>query len=183
MPLENASLEDVDAVLDPLREISASELEAEGFPRERIRVEAQVDMRYVGQAFELTTPVPADAREVADLVAAFHRLYEERYTHADDGPVEAVSFRVSAYGLTEKPALPHLPTSDVSPEPFATRAVIFEGDPVATPVYRRDTLHPGPVVDGPALIEEDGAATLVPPGFTVRCHESAALLLTRDDES
>ena len=59
--------------------------------------------------------------------------------------------------------------------------MIFDADPVATPVYRRDALHPGPLLEGPALVEEDGAATLVPPGFTLRCHDDGALLLTRDD--
>jgi N-methylhydantoinase A len=181
MALEDASLADIDAVLTPLREQAARELAAEGFALEDIRVEAQVDMRYVGQAFELTTPVPAGASHMADLVAAFHRLYEERYTHADDGPVEAVSFRVSAYGLTAKPALPQLAASDSPPQPFATRTVIFDTDPVVTPVYRRDALHPGPLLEGPALVEEDGAVTLVPPGFTLRCHDGGALLLTRDD--
>ena len=67
-------------------------------------MECHVGLRYVGQAFELSTRLPDDARDVDALVSAFHALYEERYTHADGGPVEAVCFRVSAYGVTDKPA-------------------------------------------------------------------------------
>jgi N-methylhydantoinase A len=148
-----------------------------------VRVEAQVDLRYAGQAFELTTPLPDDARSIGDLLAAFHALYEERYTHADEGAVEAVAFRVSAYGLSGKPGLPRLAPATVPPAPFATRPVLFDAEPLATPVYRRDALRPGPVIDGPALVEEPGAATLVPPGFSLRCHPGGALILTRAEAS
>lgn len=181
LPLAGATLDDVHAALAPLRDAALAELEAEGFRGERVRVEAQVDMRYAGQAFELTTPLPDGARDLDDLVAAFHALYEERYTHAGDGPVEAVAFRVSAYGLTDKPQLAPLEPGDAPPRPFATRDVVFDAGPRPTPVYRRAELRPGPALDGPALIEEDGAATLVPPGFRVECHVRGALLVTRGD--
>jgi N-methylhydantoinase A len=57
--------------------------------------------------------------------------------------------------------------------------VIFDDDAVATPVYARNDLLPGPGIDGPAVVEEDGSVTLVPPGFSIRCHERGALLMTR----
>ena len=46
-------------------------------------------------------------------------------------------------------------------------------------VYQRSGLAPGPGIIGPAVIEEGGSVTLVPPGFQVACHERGALILTR----
>ncbi|MCP5155905.1 MAG: hydantoinase/oxoprolinase family protein [Ectothiorhodospiraceae bacterium] len=177
MPLAGASLDDVRAVLAPMREEAAAELAAEGFPAERIRFEAAVDMRYVGQAFELTTPLADDARDVADLVAAFHRVYEERYAHADDGPVEAVSFRLSAYGLTEKPGLPSPAGRALDAARRGSRPVRFAGEMRETPVYRREDLPATARIEGPAIVEEAGSATVVPPGARCVRHPSGALVI------
>jgi N-methylhydantoinase A len=181
MPLAGATLGDVRAVLAPLRDAARAELEAEGFTGDRARFECHVDLRYVGQAFELTTPLADDAADLDALVETFERIYEERYTHADQGPVEAVSFRATGFGITETPALPALPASRGAPRAFATRAVIFDAAPVDTPVYRRDALGGGDRIAGPAVIEEDGAVTLLPPTFSLEVHPTGALLLTRGD--
>ena len=101
-------------------------------------------------------------------------------THTDEGPVEAVAFRLAAHGLTENPVLSALAPGGETPEPAGTRAIIFNQGVLDTPVYRRDALTRGTTLSGPAAIEEDGAATLVPPSFSVECHASGALILTRD---
>ncbi len=180
MPLAGADLGDLRAVLAPLREAAIAELADDGFDDASTRVECHVDLRYAGQAFELTTPLADDARSVDDLVAAFHALYAERYTHADDGPVEAVAFRVSAHGITGKPALPALAPARAAPRPVASRPVHFDSGAVDTPVLERAAMGAGAHVTGPAIVEEDGATTLVPPGFTAACHASGALILTRE---
>jgi N-methylhydantoinase A len=75
--------------------------------------------------------------------------------------------------------LPALPESKGTPRPAATRAAIFDAEPLDTPVYRRDALGRGDRIAGPALIEESGAITLLPPAFTLAVHASGALLITR----
>jgi len=184
MPLAGSTLAEVRAVLAPLRETALAELAAEGFRGEQVRVECAVDVRFVGQAFELTTPLADEAREVEELAQAFRALYEQRYTHADAGELEAVCFRVSAFGLTPKPALPRLAPAREPARPAAMRPVHFEaGEALETPVYRRGDLRPGPLLEGPALVEEDGAVTLVPPGVALRCDETGALILTRGGDA
>lgn len=180
MAMEDVSLDDVRAVIEPMREQAERELVDEGFSPERIRFEAFVDMRFRGQAFELTTPLPPVARTIDDLVAAFHALYEQRYAHVDRGAVEAVSFRVAAYGMTDKPQLPEAAVGgDIDDACTGTRAVHFAGETVDTPVFSRDALAGGGAVAGPAIIEEAGSATVVPPGFRAEAQSSGALVLTR----
>ena len=59
------------------------------------------------------------------------------------------------------------------------RAVLFDAASTATAVYARDRLPAGAVLDGPALIEEAGTTTLVPPGFRASVDLHANLLLVR----
>ena len=180
LPLAHATLADLRTVLAPLRDAACAELDAQGFRGERVRFTAHVDLRYVGQAFELSTPLADDVADIATLVRTFEQIYEERYTHADTGPIEAVAFRVTGFGLTDPPALPALPASTGAPRALATRTVIFDARPLETEVYRRETLGDGDRIAGPALIEESGAVTLLPPAFTLQVHARGALLLTRD---
>src|SRR5439155_15857365 len=89
-----------------LREEARLRLGADGFAADRVRFEARLDMRYVGQAFELSVPFGEDLTSIAEVERAFHRAHEARYSHAVEDPVEIVSFRLSAYGGVSKPRLP-----------------------------------------------------------------------------
>jgi N-methylhydantoinase A len=181
MSVESASLDDVRTVIEPMREQAARELAEEGFAPEDMRFEAFVDMRFVGQAFELTTPIPRDARSIDDLVAAFHTVYEQRYAHADQGKVETVSFRIAAYGVTEKPHVPSVAVrGGVDDAQVGKRPIYFAGETIDTPIYRRDALPEAARITGPAIVDEAGSATVVPPDFSIAQHQSGALILTRE---
>jgi N-methylhydantoinase A len=177
-PLAGTSMAELHATFEPLRERARDALSAQGFADAQMRFEAAVDMRYVGQAFELTTPLHPDVQSVEALVDVFHAVYEERYTHAGEGPVEAVSFRLSAYGASARPALPRARQGGGVARAVGARAVHFAGEAIETPLFERDALAVGIVIPGPAIVEEPGSATLVPPGMSLECHPSGALILT-----
>jgi N-methylhydantoinase A len=137
-------------------------------------------MRYVGQAFELSVPFDASLTTMKDVERAFYAAHEARYVHATDDAVEIVSLRVSAYGVAAKPALPRAPvTGSPAAARVDQRGVLFDATPTATAVYARDRLPSGVVLDGPALIEEQGTTTVVPPGFRATVDGHANLLLER----
>ena len=113
---------------------------------------------------------------------AFRQVYEERYTHADEGAVELVSLRIAAYGLTDKPQLPYLEESgDIEAALIGQRPCHFTGKNLDTEIYQRERLPAGAKLTGPVLIEENGSITLVPPGFNLEHHPSGALILSRDE--
>ena len=155
-------------------------LAEDGFAPAAMRVQASLDMRYVGQAFELSVPFDAGLAVMKDVDRAFYAAHEARYAHATADPVEIVSLRVSAYGVGGKPSLPRAPKDGSMPAArLAERAVLFDAVPTATAVYARDRLPSGATLEGPALIEEAGTTTVVPPGFRAGVDAHANLILER----
>jgi N-methylhydantoinase A len=179
----------VAAAFAALEERAAAALDAEGFPRERQRVQRSADLRYAGQAFEVRVPVadgPLD-RTAADTVAeAFHAAHRQLYGYdlADDPrqAVEWVNLRVTGIGPIRRPDPVELQPRDGGTDRAVpgSRRVFFD-DWVDAPTCDRTDLAPGEVVHGPAVIEEFGSTVPVHPGFAAVVDERGNLLLTRED--
>jgi N-methylhydantoinase A len=179
MPLADLDFTELTRAFDEMRAEARLRLRDEGFDGDRVRYETRLDMRYVGQAFELSVPFGAEHATVADVARAFHRAHEARYSHAVDDPVEIVSFRLSAYGIVSKPRL-FARAGDggrAATVPMDTRDVAFDGVFAATPVHAREALAPDAAISGPALVEEPGTTTVVPPGFRAWCDTHGNLIL------
>jgi N-methylhydantoinase A len=163
------------AIFTPMLEEARRLLAEDRVPAERQRIEMRLDMRYVGQSFELPIPLTgfADA-EWAGLVPAFHAEHARRFGHSDRAaPVEIVSFAVTATGLIDTPELPRPPQGGHEPPDAArrgTRPVFFETDEAAggvwidCPVWRREAFLAGNRIVGPAIVEEVSATTVLYPG-------------------
>ena len=176
-----ATLQDI---LTPLRTRATERLAEDGFTGDRVRLQTSLEMRYVGQAFELATKLPNDAATVADIENAFRAAYEERYGQLDDGPVEIVSFRVIGIGLSDRADLPeHVVEGHLSDAENSRRPVVFSGAVQETSIYRRPSLPTDLAVPGPAIIEEDGATTVVPPGFTASQDRYGIMILTKEGQA
>lgn len=164
--------------LDALAKRGIAEMAREGFPARRLRQERLLDMRYIGQAYELTVPASAD------FVAAFHAAHERRYGYAEaKRPVEVVNVRVRMIGLTPKPELPRSHPRGTDPRRALTgrRRAWFGGRSMMTALYRREDLRAGNAVRSPAVISEYSGTTLVPPGWRARvdAYENLVLTMTR----
>lgn len=157
-----------------------AELEADGFPVAGILDETILEMRYLGQSYEI--PISASDLAPASFLPAFHIAHRDRYGHASpDRPVEVVSLRlrlrVPGPGLPA-PSAPPAPTPS-RPAPTARRNVWFDGRPVPTPVFVRGSLAPGAVVDGPAIVAQMDSTTVMPPGWRGETDRWGNLVLTR----
>ena len=182
LPTRETPFEDVSAVFAELRKEATVRLAAEGFAEDRIRYDARLDMRYVGQAFELAVPFEEAFGAIDDVERAFRVVYERRYAHATDDPAEIVSFRLSAYGAAQKPRLPHRTRGGTLADArTGTRPVAFDARFADTPIYARDRLPSDVVVDGPAVIDEAGSTTLVPTDWRARVDALGNLALEPRD--
>ncbi len=153
---------------------------AEGIERERTETRRTLGMRYVGQAWELLVRVSDEVDSIDALEDAFHRGHERRYGHRNDGAVEIVNFRLTAVGATAKPSLSR-PRSDrtAAEARRAERPVFFDGRFVTSPIYERERLARGARLSGPAIVEEMGATTVVPPAWSAAVGDWGELILER----
>ncbi len=146
------------------------------------------DMRYVGQNFELRVPVAdddglgerRDPPAVETLRQRFFDVHDQSYGfHDAEADVEIVNVRMTVRGRVAKPEFgPAAEAATTPPAPAARRSVWFEADaPVDTPVFDRAVLLPGHAIDGPAVVEQLDATTLVFPGDQMRVDGAGNLIL------
>jgi N-methylhydantoinase A/oxoprolinase/acetone carboxylase beta subunit len=159
----------------PLTEHALADLLAESFAEKDIVIECALDMRYKGQAYEITLPF-APGYE-----AEFSRRHEQLYGYANpDRATEIVQLRVKAIGRTDKPALPntHAGLRDL-PKPSSVRPSHFGHRAVSTSVYHREMLSPGMEGHGPALVVSGQSTTIIPPHYSFAIDRVGNLIATR----
>jgi 5-oxoprolinase (ATP-hydrolysing) len=188
-----------------LEESAHAELTAHGTGRERVEVTRRVLLRYDGT----DTALPVTYGAAADMTEAFERAYRQRFSFlmpdrrimieavsieavarsrsAQSPSVPAPSFPArsvparSVPPVSDPPQAPPGPAAARHPEPRpAERVRMFTAGQWRTvPLYRRDALLPGQAVEGPAIVAEDLATTVVEPGWRAEVTERRDLLLTR----
>ncbi|MBQ7625420.1 MAG: hydantoinase/oxoprolinase family protein [Clostridia bacterium] len=175
-----ALLNEIYAALD---EEGTKNLEEQHVPEGNRVLVRTCDMRYFGQAFEISVPVPSGelTEETIDgLADAFHELHRRTYGHCmKEDPIEFVNYRVSAIGTFKKPDFVSSAQSakKAKPEKQLYGKVIFDGKETVAPIYDRDTLDPGERIEGPAIIGEMGATAVVYPGHTAEVDRMNNLIL------
>ena len=179
--LSETTLDALQKIIEPLRDEARDKLCRDGFEDEDIRLRVNLDMRFVGQAFELTIEMPDTPKSLDEIAEAFQAVYEERYAQSDTAPSEIVSFRVVGFGGAAPVDLPDYGlTGEVAPR--IMRQACFDGEFVKTPILQRDTISINQSIDGPAIVEEDGATTVVPPGFSMTLDRRGILILRRHSD-
>ena len=169
------------ALEDQEREAFAS-LDEEGIGGDSGRVEHALDMRYVGQEYTLTIPLrsaaePREAAFPAAISDRFDEAHDQRFGHSNPGAaVELVALRSTGLGDLGRAEPEHLGVG-AAEAPFEERAIVFGRRERNARVLRRDDLAPGAEVDGPAVIVEATATTVVPPGATAAVDALGTLVI------
>jgi N-methylhydantoinase A len=137
----------------------------------RLRTEKIVDLRYVGQSYEISVPYGPD------LERRFHRAHKRLYGYAEkEARVEVVNVR--ARGLRGNPAPPPLAGGEVGKRAAATAGLLWwRGERRKATIYARASLGPGAVVAGPSIVVEYSATTFIPPGWGGEIDSSHSLIL------
>ncbi|MBI3456411.1 MAG: hydantoinase/oxoprolinase family protein [Candidatus Rokubacteria bacterium] len=183
-PLDRADWARIGTLLGEMEAEVIATLRAAGVPARQITVERAADMRYAGQGFEVTAPLPAgrlDASRAEAVARAFLRTYRERYGQAArDQPLEVVSWRVRAHSPLPPVTIEPTPRG-VDPRVARTgrRPVCFDGTRfVETPVYDRAALGAGVSLRGPAILEERESTLVVPRGARLAIDRSGNVVVT-----
>jgi N-methylhydantoinase A len=181
MKLDEAAATEAGKTFDEMRRRLAAQFADMKLPGELVYTHT-LDMRFVGQAFEVGVEIPAerlgalDAKYLAELFAdAHHRTFMHGATL--DRPVEIVTLRVGA-------TLPIGMAPRLEREMLAARAAektkVFHGDAwLDCARFTAEALTAGQKIEGPAVIEGYTATTWVPPGWTAALDALDNLILRR----
>ena len=174
-------------VFTDLRQQGTSALAAAGVALADMAFIQHVDLRYVGQSYELTLPYPdgeATGVDFGNLLQEFHGEHNRVYGHSVPGePVETVNLRLTVLGTIVKPPLLEKDTNkrDLQGAQRDSRQVFFgETDGfVGCPIYDRCALGAGMEIPGPAIVEEYDSTTVIHPGYYAAVDQYGTLLITR----
>ena len=127
-------------------------------------------------------PIDVDPKRYAEDYEAtvrhgFHQLHQTRFGYHDaDLALEIVNAHLVAMAPRTLDALP-APSRREGLAPLGKRAVIFDGDAVECPVYRRESLAAGEQIQGPAIIQEYASTTVLFPQDHAEVTASGELLI------
>jgi N-methylhydantoinase A len=185
LPATEDSLPTFRDTVDELTDQARRWLEAQGYTAAQAQVQVVLDMRYKGQSYELqvhgcTLRTPAD---VAEAIAAFHRVHETAYGYSNaKRVVQVINVRVTASIPSSYKAKAQAGQNGLAaaPKAAASREVLFDGmtEPLKTPVRWRSSLSPKEAFEGPAIIESMDSTVLVPTGAKVRVDGIGNLIIT-----
>ncbi len=172
---EALDLNALNAAFEQLEARSRDALARQGVQEDEMAFARSADLRYSGQAFEVRVGVAGGSltRALADrAVEAFHRTHRATYGYAypsGDQAVEWVNLRVSGSARVPRPRLGEIPSGPAEPAQALSggRPVYFESAEacVDCPLFDRSRLLAGNELVGPAIVEEYGSTTVVPPGM------------------
>jgi N-methylhydantoinase A len=174
--LDDVDPGEVDRVFAELEAAGREELGQEGIADARVEFLRQLDLRYVGQSYELTIAAGED------LLTRFHAEHDRVYGFAAPSePVELVSVRLTSVGRIQKPP-PGMLQPGETPQPKERREVYFaEADGyLDCPIYDRYSLPSGATFAGPAIVEEFDSTTVLHPGFTVTVDGAGNLTIRKE---
>ncbi|GGV60512.1 5-oxoprolinase [Streptomyces longisporoflavus] len=172
--LEPSAMPRVLRTADDLEQAARAELLAEDVPEDRIRVTRRAQLRYDGTDTTLTVELTEPER----MTRVFEDRHRTTYSFTLDRPVVVEALSVEATGLTEQPDL-SVPARDGDAGAARTVRLHTGGAWRDVLLHRREELPPGESVDGPAIITEAGATTVVDDGWRAAMTREGHLVMER----
>ena len=183
--LADLDLEPLERMFLEIEEEGYGELALEGIKSREALVTRSLEMRYVGQIYEVSVDV-SDLKLTPDAVPEIqerlHQQHEKEYTYRHEtGVGEIINATVSLLGRLPEIQLPVHDTSvtDASGAHVGERRVLFPGlgKPLSIPIYDGAQLRPGNLVAGPAVVEENNTTIVVYPDFELELTPRNAYLM------
>ena len=182
-PALSVDVPSLETIYRELEAEGAESMAREGISKAGISYRRSADMRYVGQEYTITVPVSPPLKPEV-MIRGFHASHHRRYGHSSpNAPVEFVNLRIATLGaLARYRGHETQPPGAGEDSPLLEeRQIVFDGVRQPTRIYFRDRLPEGFAAEGPVIVEEKSATTVVPPGWRIVLDEQGDLLLHRRD--
>lgn len=182
--MNEVSAEELNDMCEGLLSQAQEQFEKEDIPKENIVCNYIADMRYMGQEHTVKVnvpPIPWSEETKEEIIQRFHDTHEHFYTfRLTDTPTEIVNLHLVAYGRLTKPELAKIPPQEgpVENAKKEIRKVYFAEDGwMDTPVYLREKLGRGAVLDGPVIVEEAAASAVAAKGQRITVDDYGNLII------
>jgi len=161
--------------LRQLEEQARAEVLAEGFAPAQVEVRRALQLRYAGLEATLTIP----ASSAWSYEEGYRQEHQRLYGYLQgDRPLEIVAAQVEVIGRASTELPPAVRAAPRAPCPTAHTTAWFAGRPLTAHLFSRAQLQPGDVLDGPAIVVEAAATTIVDPGWRAEVLSDGQLLLS-----
>jgi len=178
-PLNNSIKDVLEAEFQDLVEKGITMCVEDGFIEKDVVIMKDLDIRLVGQSYEITVPYDDELTVISD---SFDRAHEQAYGYSSpDSPREAVNIRVSALVRLPKFTLASLPLGGKEPskESFSgVRKVYLKKKWVNAKIYQKSLLRSGNIIQGPSIIEQADSTCLIDFGWEAEVLPDGHLILT-----
>ena len=160
--LEEASMKDLEDIFIQLEERVLENLLEQGVPRDRIKMQRSIELRYLGQEHTIEVILRNDT-STREIRADFDQQHYKKYGHKMKDPVQTVNLRVRGSGTLPKPQIPRLNARSEEAALIGSRQAycLVEDKVKEFKVYRREWLDSGTKVLGPAIIDEGVSTTVL----------------------
>ena len=169
-------------VLKTLVDEAVADLRTQGYA-ENVQIFRSLEMRYLGQNYELELPIGFDTftpETTAALWEQFHAAHKTRFGFDIPGEViEIVNFSATVVSVTPKPVFRELEPATAEPKPVEIRSVHYVDGRQTVSVFRRDALRAGHRIAGPAIVEETASVTVLNPGHLLVVDRFGNLVIER----
>lgn len=183
----------LDAAYRKLEEECRQLVENDGISSDKVTFERTALMRYVGQSYEVATPVVHESiteESLVEIEKAFNKEHKREYGVANESfPSAFVTLRVTGFGEISKPeenalmmSLGTKNTQQVqSNEEPKQRDIYFEGEKHAVNIYDIDSLTEDQEVHGPAIIQHPNSEIVVPPAGVATINKHGFIDIALDE--
>ena len=138
------------------------------------------DMRYIGQEYYVNVNL-TEPFSLEEINKSFHETYEKQYGHSTpEGPCEFINLRLIAMGQIEKSGSIKSASEDTEILE-SKREVIFNQKPHQTNVFNRQKIESNKKFNGPAIIQESTATTIIPPNYSIVKDDFGNIIITKEE--
>jgi N-methylhydantoinase A len=168
LTLTPENLNGLNAALDRLSAKADTWFQRMNVPSDKRMISISADLRYQRQNYELRISLPGapiSLENIATIQTQFHEVHTAEYGHGTPGEtIQVVYLRMRARKPLTKPKMKPLSDENggtINPTSDDNRFVWFPDGQMQCQVYQRVSLKAGHILDGPAIIQEKEATTLV----------------------
>ncbi|MGC1342162.1 MAG: hydantoinase/oxoprolinase family protein [Candidatus Binataceae bacterium] len=170
--VSNPSYQAIVARACAMQRRARTELRAEGAAPSAIATEIHLELRYLGQSYELEVPL------TRNFIDAFHGAHRRAFGHSTPGAsVEVVNIRLRAHAGGTAVPIARIAPQRAAPSPISHGQVLVGERARKVPIYSRDALGAGARIRGPAIVVELSSTAYIGPEFTMRTDDYGNLHL------